>query len=193
MIRAKPTFEVLVPTNGHVPVRLGDKTYSLSPQRAFFEGYCLLRAGQYEEAAMIFNAIPAAGVHPRRSAIMLARCKAGLREYETCLELLRSAFAGEPEQVADALHTAFIYDAMGMLTDAIRELAQVARVRPDLPTPCLLLGDLFARVGMQGNAARSWKVAMERDNVGGAVADAAKKRLSELVPKPQRGQLHPPR
>ena len=191
MVCAKPTFEVLAPENGRVPVRLGDRTYSLNPQRAFFDGYCLMRAGQYEEAAMIFNAISAAGAYPRPSAIMLARCKAGLHDYEACLELLRGALAGEPEEVADMLHTAFVYDAEGMLTDAIRELVYLARVRPDLPTPCLLLGDLFTRVGMQSNAARSWKLAIERDNAGGAVDAAARKRLSELLREPQHGQLYP--
>ena len=63
---------------------------------------------------MVFEAVPVASGAPRQSAIMLARCKAGLHDNEACLEKLRSAFAGESEEVADDLYTAFVCNAMGV-------------------------------------------------------------------------------
>lgn len=112
---------------------------------------------------------------------MLACCKAGLNRYSSCNKLLRTLFAAEGSPVAERLHTAFVYRNLGLRADAIRELTQVAQNRPDLPTVCLLLGDLYEAIGQKQRAIQCWRLAIQRDDPGGAVALVARQGLSALA------------
>jgi hypothetical protein len=68
-----------------------------------------------------------------------------------------------------------------MRWDAARELVGVVNERTDLPSLCLLMGDLFASLGKTRKAILCWQLAMKRDMNGGLVANAAKEELVKLV------------
>ena len=112
---------------------------------------------------------------------MLAYCKARLKEYTLCSEVLHMLFGEKQAAVAEALHTAFVYSNLGLWPDTIRELAKVADDRPDLPSVCLLLGDLFAGLGRRDKALRCWRLAIQRDQPNGSVASEAQRELAALL------------
>jgi predicted negative regulator of RcsB-dependent stress response len=151
-------------------VRAGGKTYSLDFRQAFQFGYTLLRTGKYTEATQIFETMTHSGSSIQLPTIMLAYCKALVKDYEASQSLLMAAFPDNKIVVADQLHTAFVYVSLGMWDDAFRELAEVVRQYTDLPVICLLLGDLLASQGRRANAITSWRLAVERDHKDGAVA-----------------------
>lgn len=68
------------------------KNYNLDFRQAFFFGYTLARTRRFKEAAPLFEVLMRAeeGVSP--AAIMLAYCKAGLRDFAASRELLNAVF-----------------------------------------------------------------------------------------------------
>lgn len=181
MVRAESKLTVLLARDkNRVHVRVGAKTYKLSLPRAFLVAHEFMRSKHYEAASRVCEALVQSGALGPRAAILLARCRAGLKDYSACNELLRTALAAADIPTADALHTAFVYANLGMRSEAIRELARVAHDRPDLPTVCLLLGDVFATLGEKDQAGRCWRLAIQRDTRNGSVARAAQKGLSSL-------------
>jgi len=120
---------------------------------------------------------------------MLALCEAELDRFEVCQQILEDAFEGKDKPLAEKLHSAFVYNKLGMPGEVVQELAAIVTDRTDLPTVCLILGDLF-RTKRQVDRARScWKMAIKRDERGGPVAVTAQGELARLKrgAKPQRG------
>lgn len=186
MVRAEYDLTVSLASNKKsVQVQLGPRTYSLSLSKAFSIAHEFIRRKQYKAASQVCRALVQSRHLGPRAVIMLARCKAGLNSYSSCNKLLRTLFTAEDSPVAERLHTAFVYHHLGLRADAIRELTQVAHDRPDLPTVCLLLGDLYAAAGRKDRAMHCWQLAVQRDHHGGAVAHEARRGLSTLGRKAQ--------
>ena len=96
---------------------------------------------------------------------------------------LNLSFPEEKRPVADRLHDAFAYHGLGVKTDTLQELISLSNEYKDLPTVCLILGDIFAEVKNLRQAALCWKLAVQRDGKEGIVAQAAREVLRRLKRK----------
>jgi tetratricopeptide (TPR) repeat protein len=182
MTPAEPDFAAsLTDDKMQIRVRFGHKTYCLSLSKAFTFAHELACRKKYHDAARVCEALVQSEHVGARASIMLAFCKARMKDYSSCSELLRKLFGEDNAAVAEALHTAFVYINLGLLSDAIRELATVADGRPDLPSACLLLGDLFAGVGQRKKAIQCWQLAIQRDQPDGSVASEARREVAALL------------
>ena len=164
-----------------VQLQIGLKTHHISLKRAYALAHSLLKSKEYEAATKILDAIALSDDYVARTAIMRARCKVGMKDYEACKILLQELIPEDKSSAVDRLQAAFVYDAVGMRLDAARELLGVVNERTDLPSLCLLMGDLFASLGKTHKAILCWQLAMKRDTNGGLVANAAKEELAKLV------------
>lgn len=166
-----------------------DKQYRLTYEQAFSFGHTLMQGGHFETAAQIFAKLAKVPDRGPRAKIMLSRCAVGMDKYAVCQEILKIAFKGEDHAVIEMLQAAFVYHKLGMQTDAIREMTKVIQKYKNVPTACLLLGDMFAAEGMPRKATYCWNLAIERDRPGGGVALSARKQLDALkTPRHNREQ-----
>lgn len=162
-----------------------DKEYRLTYQQAFSSGHTLMNGGHFATAAKIFSRLVKIPGRGPRAKIMLSRCAVGLDKYAVCQEILKVAFEDEDQSIIEELQGAFVYHRMGMHDDAIREMTNVVQEYKNLPTACLLLGDMLAAQGRAKKAAYCWELAIQRDRPKGAVAQAARKQLAKLqTPQP---------
>jgi thioredoxin-like negative regulator of GroEL len=159
-------------------VRAGEKTYSLDFRQAFFFGYSLARTRKFKEASPLFEALMRSDDGGPSATIMLAYCRAGLRDYAGSRELLDAVFPESAKEKADRLHTAFVYLSVGMWADAVHELALMAQECPDLPLVCLLVGDVMLLRRRRTKALMCWKLAVARDRGNGEVAATARRLFS---------------
>jgi len=151
----------------HLNVHANGKSYRLDYPKAFQFGYSLLRTRKFQEAAKIFETMIRGEDPDRSAAVMLAYCKAGIRDYASSSAILCEVFADESERIkADQCHTAFVYMSVGMWADAIEELTSVIRQSRNLSSICLLLGDLFMLLHKPKKAFLCWKMALQRDPSG---------------------------
>jgi thioredoxin-like negative regulator of GroEL len=162
-------------------VRADGKNYSLDFQQAFFFGYTLARTRRFKEAATIFEALMRADEGGSLATIMLAYCKAGLRDFAASSELLSAVFPEDAKEKAEQLHTAFVFLSLQMWPDAVQELAPLAQECPDLPVVCLLVGDIMLVQRKRNKALMCWKMAVARDRGNGAVAATAKRLFNSQV------------
>ena len=158
----------------HLNVRAAGKTYGLDFRQAFRFGYTLLRTRRFKDACRVFEGMMHSKTPDPLATIMLAYCKAGLKDYAANNALLCQVFGDDEKAKADQLHAAFVYLSVGMWTDAIVELTTLERQCPDLPAICLLLGDVLAYQGRRTEAIVCWRLAAARDHDGGAVAAVAR-------------------
>jgi hypothetical protein len=171
---------MLAKQESRIRINVGDRTYLLDPQRAFVFAHTLILKKEYDKAATVLQAVVASKVEHPRPAILLAYCQAALKNYAASHDLLESSFLEENMQVANRLHDAFAYHGLGVKSDTIQELVDLANEYKDLPTVCLILGDLFAETRNLRQAALCWKLAIQRDGKEGLVAQAARETLHRL-------------
>jgi hypothetical protein len=164
-----------------VRLQTGPRVYDLTLVRAFALAHSLLKSKEFKSAIKVLEAIALTGKYDARTRIMLACCKANIHDYEACNNLLKQVFPEDTTAAIDRLQAAFVFDTVGMRWDAARELVELVNERPDLPSLCLLLGDLLASLGNSRKAAKCWQLAMKRDKNGGLVANAAKEEIAQLV------------
>jgi predicted negative regulator of RcsB-dependent stress response len=164
-----------------VQLQVGSKIHHINLKRAYALAHSLLKSKEYEAAIKILEAISFSDHYASRTAIMRARCKVGMKEYQACKTLLQELIPEDKSSVVDRLQAAFVFDAVGMRWDAAQELVDVVNERKDLPSLCLLMGDLFASLGKTRKAVACWQLAMKRDTNGGLVANAAKEELVKFV------------
>jgi tetratricopeptide (TPR) repeat protein len=162
----------------HLNIRAAGKTYSLDFRQAFRFGYTLLRTRKFKDAASVFEAMMHLGDHDHLAAIMLAYCKAGLKDYAASNALLCEAFGDGEKTKAEQLHATFVYLSLQMWPDAAEELTAMAREYPDLPVICLLLGDLLLIQKKPTKAILCWQQATKQDHDGGAVAMVARQLIA---------------
>lgn len=162
----------------HLTIRAAGKAYSLDFRQAFRMGYKLARTRKFRDAAEVFEELRPFDDCEHSATIMLAYCKAGLRDFATSYTLLNAVFSDDQEDKADQLHTAFAYLSVGMWADAIEELVDLARQCPNLPAASLLLGDAFLVQKQHDKAVSCWQLVVERGRNGGAVAAVAQQLIA---------------
>jgi thioredoxin-like negative regulator of GroEL len=163
----------------HLNIRVAGKTYRLDYRQAFRVGYTLLRTRRFRDAAQVFDGLSQLSNNDHTSiTIMLAYCKAGLRDYVGSSSVLGTLFSEDQGDRADQLHTAFACLSVGMWADATEELTGLVEQCPHLPTLSLLLGDLFLVQKQPDKAIVSWEKAIERDRDGGAVTAVARQLIA---------------
>jgi hypothetical protein len=158
-------------------LRIGPNTYSLGRANALSLAHSLVKDKKYDAAGRICEAILGWDAHAPQPAILLACCKAGLRDYAACNRILEAVFAGDKKHLVEHLQAALVYQNLGMTPDAVTELVAVADDFPGLPIICLLLGDEYAAMGDRRKAGLCWRLAIARDVPEGPIALAARRQL----------------
>src|SRR5688572_17400943 len=102
-----------------IEVGIGDKTHRLSYEKAFALGCTLLEKGYVGEAAALFERLEEFTDRGPRAFIMQAFCEAAALHFENCSGPLMEAFDGENQEIAGALHQAFVSYHVGIRQDAI--------------------------------------------------------------------------
>jgi hypothetical protein len=144
---------------------------------AFARGCKLIEKGADADAAKLFERLEEFADRGPRAFIMQAFCEAAAMHFEECSRPLTEAFAGEKLAIASALHNAFISYHVGIREDALKSMAALVNKYQDLPTLCLLLGDMLETAGRLPMARKCWSLAVHRDREGGEVAAVAMQRL----------------
>lgn len=176
----KAKLSISANKDGTFTLEVGAKSHGLTFEQMFSYAHSCLNAKKYATASQILKVLGQARNADRQVKIMLAHCAACVDRYDTCQEMLKAAFGGKDDAIVEKLHAAFVYESVRMQSAAIGELTSVITDFRDLPTACLILGDLFARVGKTNKATSCWKLAVKRDQPGGSVAVAAKTQLARL-------------
>jgi hypothetical protein len=166
-----------------IRLQIGERSYLLDPQHAFVFAHTLILKQEYDKAATVLQAVVTSKVEHPRPAIMLAYCQAAMKNYAASHDLLELSFPQDKQQVANRLHDAFAYHGLGVKSDTLQELINLANEYKDLPTVCLILGDLFAEARNLRQAALCWKLAIQRDGKEGIVAKAARETLQRIKQK----------
>jgi len=183
MTSEKGKLRISAKSNGKFALEVGGKSGELTFEETFAYGHAFLKAKEYEAAARIFKTMVQARGVDRPVMIMLALCEAELDHFEVCQEILQDVFKGKDEPLAERLHSAFVYYKLGMSAEVVQELAAIVTDRTDLPTVCLILGDLFGTKKQLDKASSCWKTAIKRDDRAGAVAFTARGELARLKKK----------
>jgi len=167
-------------TTPRFKLKFDGQTRELTYQDAFIHAYDLAREGILERAERIFDALCAVSDRGPRAWIMLARCHAQRLDFQGSKTTLDEAFSTDPA-LAAGLHDAFVLERFGMRKDAAQELAPIANEHRELPTVCLLLGDLLAEDRKLDKAQQCWKLAVKRDRADSAVGRLARRALQRLA------------
>ncbi|HSS97729.1 MAG TPA: hypothetical protein VLK33_11900 [Terriglobales bacterium] len=165
-------------------ITVNDKKLKLDFAQAFALADALLEADQPQQAKSIFAALAKVKDRGPRAKLMLAQCEATLRHFQACSEILDATFSdedGPPEPIAQELQNAFVFNKLGFRDDAIRSMHKLASKFENLPTLCLMLGDMFKEQRKFDKAKACWKLAKKRDLLKGGVAIAADRRLKKLT------------
>jgi Flp pilus assembly protein TadD len=164
-----------------IEIRIGKKVQRVAYAQAFMLACSLLDDGQVEDAIRLFERLAEFTDHGPRALIMLAFCHAAALHFEQCSRPLAELFNGDKKHVAADLHNAFVSYHVGIRQDALNIMVELVNKHPDLPTLCLLLGNMFAAAGESGMAKKCWSLAVHRDRNDGAVAAVATKHLKRLL------------
>ncbi len=133
--------------------------------KAFVLACALLENGQTSEAGKLFERLEAFTDRGPRAFIMQAFCEAASMRVEKCGESLSAAFEGEDQKIADALQSAFVSYHVGIRQDALQVMTDLVNAHHNLPTLCLLLGNMLKadeKLPLARNAGRSRSSAIER-------------------------------
>lgn len=166
--------------DGKLLVQRGTKQAAMTYEQVFSLGHSFYQSGHYQLAHDIFAFLARVRGRGPRGKLMLARCKAEIKSFAACNEILEDIFQGEDQSIIDELQSAFVFHTMGMRDEAIADLAKAVKEHPDFPSALLFLGDLFLEADNQKKAAYCWKLAAKRDRKGGAIAVTARKQLKKL-------------
>jgi hypothetical protein len=168
------------PSPAEIHVVLGGKKHRVAYEQAFVLGCSLVEKGQASQAAKLFERLEEFKDRGPRAFIMQAFCEAAALHFEECTKPLAQAFDGEKQEVASALHTAFVSYHVGIRQDALNAMVELVNKHRDLPTLCLLLGNMLATAKKIPMAKECWSLAVQRDRPGGAVAQVATQHLRVL-------------
>jgi hypothetical protein len=176
-IQTPPVSGAVAPAE--IELTINGEPHRLSYERAFALGCTLLNKGQTEHASKVFERLEAFTDRGPRAFIMRAFCEASAGHFDRCSAALCQAFPGDSLEVAETLHSVFVFYHVASRKEAIRDLIELVNRHRELPTLCLLLGDMLAAAENALLARKCWKQAVRRDRAEGAVAAVAKKRLTQ--------------
>ncbi len=160
-----------------VEIAIDGKPHQLRFDQAFALGCDLLEKGLTREAGKLFERLEEFPNRGPRAFIMQAFCEAATMNFEKCSRPLKKALDGKDPSVAEALHAAFVSYHVGIRQDALVSMTKLVNAHTELPTLCLILGNMLRKEGNLPLAERCWSMAVKRDRTGGAVAAAAMRRL----------------
>jgi len=171
-----------IPTERHsrsLELRSGQRTYTVKLEQALALAHSLLKAKRYKTAMRICEKVASVDSYNPQTAILLACCEAGMKDYSACQKTLQSVFSGDDGAMAEHLQAAFVYHHLSMNRDATQELIALTDEGPDLPMGWLLLGDLLSDTSNREKAARCWRLAIDQDKLYEGAATAARKELAD--------------
>ncbi|MGD9634723.1 MAG: hypothetical protein AB7G28_07020 [Pirellulales bacterium] len=163
----------------------------LTYEQAFQLGCVMLNAGNRLDAAKLFACMEEFTDRGPRAFIMQAFCEASAMRFDNCGAALEEAFSGEKE-IATKLQNAFVSYHVGIRKEGVNALIEMVNEHDDLPTICLLLGDMLEQMDQEKMSRKCWSLAVERDREGGAVATVATLRLKKALHKAPASQVDPP-
>jgi len=178
----------LTPAPARLVVKLGGKHLALSYEEAFGLAYALIDKKQFESAARLFERLQQFTDRGPRAFIMQAFCEAASLHFERCSKPLLSTFDGDNRILAAELHSAFISYHVGIRQEAITTLADLVNRNRELPTVCLLLGDMYCAIGNIDMARKCWSLAIKRDWPNGSVAVIAARHMNAVAKKQMAGR-----
>jgi tetratricopeptide (TPR) repeat protein len=167
------------PAPAEVEVVIDGERKRLTYEQAFRLGCVLLGAGKRLDAAKLFKCMEAFTDRGPRAFIMEAFCEAAAMQFDNCGESLAEAFEDD-KAIATRLQNAFISYHVGIREEGIQALVELINEYDDLPTICFLLGEMLSKADRPDMAKKCWKLAIERDRKGGAVAAVAARRIKSL-------------
>lgn len=171
----------LTPAPAELELRIGNKVRRVPYEQAFVLAYSLVDQKQFENAARIFERLEAFTDRGPRAFIMQAFCEAAALHFEACSKPLSAAFNGNNASLIAELHNAFISYHVGIRQDALKAMAELVNQHRELPTLCLLLGDMFRASGQLDMAHKCWKLAQHRDLPRGSIALVAERRMRKAA------------
>jgi hypothetical protein len=163
--------------HAHIEFRLGDRDYRLVYEQAFVFAYNLFEQGHLEAAAQLFERLESIEHRGPRAFIMQAFCEAAALHFDECSKPLVKVFDGDNKSLAADLHNAFISYHVGIREEALNSMVDLVNQHRELPTLCLLLGDMLRAAGELQMAKRCWRRAIQRDAPDGPVAAVAARHL----------------
>lgn len=182
---------VSLTTEGEIRFRSEQGDRTSSPAEAFAIGDSMVQTRKFAAATKIFEALGGRCPGDLQILIMSARCRAGQGDYHGCNDLLQSAFTDTDFRSSVTLQSAFVYEALGLWSNAISALDKAADRHRDLPLLRVLLGDYYLRQGTAREAERSWKsVLTGGDGSDGYVMFLVRKRLARLAKIQADGPQH---
>jgi hypothetical protein len=165
----------------HIEFRLGEKDYRLVYEQAFVFAYALFEQGHIEIAARLFERLESVEDRGPPAFIMQAFCEAAALHFDECSKPLVRAFDGENKSLAVDLHNAFISYHVGIREEALNTMIELVNKHRELPTLCLLLGDMLWAGGKLEMAQKCWQLAIQRDSSSGSVAAVAARHLQGTI------------
>jgi hypothetical protein len=129
MVAMRPHIDVATVPSGQLVVRLEGESHCLSLRKAMVFADSLMRAKYYEAAARVLENLLPGGAERRRTVILLAKCRALLRDFAGCQAILRKEFVQESEALGEGLHSAFVYTALSSWRQAFLRDARKGGVR----------------------------------------------------------------
>lgn len=166
------------PTPVEIDLLVNGESRTFTFEDAFSFGCSLLKKGMPEQAAFVFEKLQQFSDRGPRAGIMRAFCESARKNFVECNEALTETLPDDAGDLANMLHEAFVYYHVVSRKEALQQLANLANEHHELPTLCLLLGELLESEN-PALAVRCWKLAVRRDRPGGAVAQVARKRISQ--------------
>lgn len=161
----------------------GNRRVQCSYEYLFVTGHDLWLARDYDKAADIFRHLTQVTDRGPRAHIFLAHCRVMCADFAGCSETLSEALPVLEYWSAHCeLHDSFVLWKLGMYADVRRALERIICDYPELPTPCLLLGELLLRQGNRQQPPRFLREAIRRDHPQGSIALIARRELHKLRP-----------
>ena len=164
-------------------------------QQVFAIGHQLWLGRKYAQAERVFKTLSGQSDRGPRAHILLARCQAMQGNLaECCGTLSRAMPPARYGTAASDLHDTFVMWKLQLYQEVKSGLETIIAEHPELPTPCLILGDFLMQVGNSVQPPQLLQQAIDRDRPNGAIARIARKELPAALeraaaqaarPKPQ--------
>jgi thioredoxin-like negative regulator of GroEL len=165
------------PAPAEIEIKIGGQSKKLTFEQAFVAACSLMERGQLAAASQLFSRLEAFTDRGPRAFIMHAFCECAEKHFDRSQASLDAAFGQDQHNVAVALQDAFVSYHVGIRHEGLQAIAELVDGHENLPTLCLLLGDMLHAKGDEDLAQRCWSLAVHRDRAGGAVAAAALRHL----------------
>lgn len=169
--------ETVSPAPAEIELTINGHVHRLAYEQAFVLGFTLLEKGSAEDASKVFSRLEAFTDRGPRAFIMHAFCECAARNYEGSKASLDAVFDGEQGEIAAALQDAFVSCHVGIRKEGLATIASLIDEHRNLPSLCLLLGNLLKSGNNHELAQRCWSLAVQRDRPNGAVAAAAMRHM----------------